>query len=477
MDAELARLDAVGLAEAIRTGQLSPAEALESSIRRMEAVDGDINAVIHRHLDEARASIDSLPDGPFRGVPMLMKDLWACEAGRPHHQGVQALKDHGAVADRDSHLVEAYREAGFVSFGRTNTPELGAGATTEPLAYGPTRNPWDLARGPGGSSGGAAAAVAAGVLPAANASDGGGSIRIPAAMCGLVGLKPSRGRISMGPHMDEWGNSVQHVVCHTVRDSAAILDATIVHVPGDGVIAPRQDEPYADLVGRDPGRLRIGFLDHAIRTNTEIDPDVADAVRATAARLEALGHHVEPSVPAPLLDESRITAWGPAFAAGTAASVAAIAAEIGRDLDDGDIEPWTMFIAERASMFPPAAVIGAQKAMTTFRRDTATWWADGFDLLLTPTCLRPAPTLGEMAPDNDDLMGVQVTTLHYSQLTQPFNVTGQPAISLPLARSREGLPIGLQFVAPYAREDLLLSLAGQLESEYRWADERAPLHP
>ncbi|HAI64030.1 MAG TPA: amidase, partial [Acidimicrobiaceae bacterium] len=192
MDAELARLDAVGLAEAIRTGQLSPAEALESSIRRMEAVDGDINAVIHRHLDEARASIDSLPDGPFRGVPMLMKDLWACEAGRPHHQGVQALKVHGAVADRDSHLVEAYRDAGFVSFGRTNTPELGAGATTEPLAYGPTRNPWDLTRGPGGSSGGAAAAVAAGVLPAANASDGGGSIRIPAAMCGLVGLKPSR---------------------------------------------------------------------------------------------------------------------------------------------------------------------------------------------------------------------------------------------------------------------------------------------
>ena len=143
-------------------------------------------------------------------------------------------------------------------------------------------------------------------------------------------------------------------MCHTVRDSAAILDATIVHVPGDGVIAPRQDEPYADLVGRDPGRLRIGFLDHAIRTNTEIDPDVADAVRATAARLEALGHHVEPSVPAPLLDETRITAWGPAFAAGTAASVAAIAAEIGRDLDDGDIEPWTMFIAERASMFAPA---------------------------------------------------------------------------------------------------------------------------
>ena len=186
-------------------------------------------------------------------------------------------------------------------------------------------------------------------------------------MCGLVGLKPSRGRISMGPHMDEWGNSVQHVVCHTVRDSAAILDATIVHVPGDGVIAPRQDEPYADLVGRDPGRLRIGFLDHAIRTNTEIDPDVADAVRATAARLEALGRCRAERARSPT---RRIPhhGVGSRLAAGTAASVAAIAAEVGRELDDNDIEPWTMFIAERASMFPPAAVIGAQKAMTTFRR-------------------------------------------------------------------------------------------------------------
>ena len=206
-------------------------------------------------------------------------------------------------------------------------------------------------------------------------------------MCGLVGLKPSRPHLD-GPAHGRVGQLGPARRVHTVRDSAAILDATIVHVPGDGVIAPRQDEPYADLVGRDPGRLRIGFLDHAIRTNTEIDPDVTRS-SATAARLEALGHHVEPSVPAPLLDESRITAWGPAFAAGTAASVAAIAAEVGRELDDGDIEPWTMFIAERASMFPPAAVIGAQKAMTTFRRDTATWWADGFDLLLTPpVCVR-----------------------------------------------------------------------------------------
>ena len=474
---QLAALDTVGLAAAIAAGEVSPAEVLDSTLERLDAVNDDLNAVIHDHREAAATDLANVPDSPFRGVPMLMKDLWACEAGRPHHQGVQALRDHGALADRDSYLVEAYRAAGFVSIGRTNTPEMGAAATTEPLAYGPTHNPWKLGHGPGGSSGGAAAAVAAGVLPAANASDGGGSIRIPAAMCGLVGLKPSRGRMSMGPHMDEWGNSVQHVVCHTVRDSAAILDATHGARPGDGVIAPAPSERYAHAMRREPGRLRIGFLDHAIRTNTEIDPEVAAAVRSTAERLEQLGHEAEPGAPAALLDEARLTAWGPAFAAGTAASVAAVAAEIGREIADGDVEPWTRFIADQAAQFPPAAVISAQRAMMTFRRDTAQWWADGFDLLLTPTCLRPAPRLGEMAPDNDDLMGVQNTTLHYSQLTQPFNVTGQPAISLPLAMSSDGLPIGLHFVAAYGREDLLLQLAAQLETEMPWADRRSPLHP
>ncbi|MEM9466907.1 MAG: amidase [Actinomycetota bacterium] len=473
---QLAALDAVGLASAIAAGEVSSIEVLDSTLERLDAVNPSINAVIHDHRAEA-AALARRPSGPFAGVPMLMKDLWACEAGRPHHQGVRALKTHGATADRDSFLIEAYREAGFVSFGRTNTPEMGAAATTEPLAYGPTRNPWNLDHGPGGSSGGAAAAVAAGVVPAANASDGGGSIRIPAAMCGLVGLKPSRGRMSMGPHMDEWGNSVQHVVCHTVRDSAAILDATHGPRPGDGVIAPPPAGPYADTMRHDPGVLRIGFLDRAIRTGTDIDPEVAEAVRSVARLLDAAGHDVEPAAPAVLLDEARITAWGPAFAAATAAAVAAVETEIGRPIGDGDVEPWTAFIARRAAQFPPAAVIAAQQAMMTFRRDAATWWDSGFDLLVTPTCLRPAPRLGEMAPDNEDLMAVQNTTLHYSQLTQPFNVTGQPAISLPLATSGDGLPIGVQFVAAYGREDLLLQVAARLEHELPWASRRSPLHP
>ncbi|MBT6372923.1 MAG: amidase, partial [Acidimicrobiaceae bacterium] len=243
-DAELARIDAVGLADLIRSGQLSAVEAVEATIDRIERLDGDLNAVIHEQFDQALelAASPDLPDGPFRGVPMLIKDLWATEAGQPHHAGIQALKEAEFTGEVDSNLVARYKQAGFVIVGRTNTPELGLVATTEPHAYGPSRNPWSTDHSTGGSSGGAAAAVAAGMLPAAHASDGGGSIRIPAAMCGLVGLKPSRGRISNGPR-EEWSFSCQHVVSHTVRDTAAILDATAIPFAGDGVVAPDHGRP------------------------------------------------------------------------------------------------------------------------------------------------------------------------------------------------------------------------------------------
>jgi len=469
---DFADLDAVATADIIRRGEASCEEVFDAAVARLDRLNPSLNAVIHPTLDAARAALAHLPDGPFRGVPFLIKDLWACEAGQPHHQGVQALRAAGVTATETSHLVTRYRQAGFVSLGRTNTPELGAGATTEPLAYGPTRNPWDLNRGAGGSSGGSAAAVAAGIVPVANASDGGGSIRIPAAMCGLVGLKPSRGRMSMGPHQDEWGQSVQHVVCHTIRDSAAILDATAGPMPGDGVIAPAPAVSYRDVITQPLGPLRIGMLDTPIRSGTVIDPDVADTVRATAAHLEDLGHFVTGDAPAALREESRIMAWSPAFTAATAASLAAIEEQVGHPLSSDDVEPWTQFIASRAASFSPADVIAAQRSMMLFRRELADWWTQGFDLLLTATCLRPAPKLGEMAPDNADLASVQNTTLHYSQLTQPFNVSGQPALSLPLGQSRDGLPIGVQFVAAYGREDLLLQLGAQLEASLGWEGRR-----
>ena len=475
---ELAHIDAVGLAELVRTGQISPRELIDDTIDRIERIDPQINAVIHPSFEKARAIADSeLPDGPFRGVPMLLKDLWPCSEGDPFHQGVLGLKNARHTASFDANITTAYRRAGFVLCGRTNSPEMGLAATTEPLSYGATRNPWDLSRSPGGSSGGAAAAVAAGMLPAANASDGGGSIRIPSAMCGLVGLKPSRGRHSQGPHNDEWSNSVQHVVCHTVRDSAAILDATAGPFPGDGVIAPAPVAPYTEMIKQPPARLRIGMLADSIRNGVAIDPEVALAVQETAALLERLGHSVDDDSPAALHDEELIGSFGPGWASGVAHSLDKFGEWLGRDITADDVEPMTWRLAERGRQMGALELTRSNDAMMRFRRLMAQWWADGHDLLLTPTCLRPPAKLGEMSATAPDPKAAVLTTLAYSTLTAPFNTTGQPAISLPLARTSTGLPIGIQLVAAYGKEHLLLQIARQLELEVRWADQRSPLHP
>jgi amidase len=477
MTDDLARLDAVALAELVRTGQASPLELVDATIERVERLDPHVNAVIHRTFDKARRiAADELPDGPFRGVPFLLKDLWPAGAGDPHHQGVKALKKANHTAEHDSNITVAYRRAGFVLCGRTNTPELGLVATTEPLAQGPSRNPWDTSRSTGGSSGGAAAAVAAGMLPAANASDGGGSIRIPAAMCGLVGLKPSRGRISMGPGQDEWGNSVQHVVAHTVRDSAAILDATAYPFPGDGVIAPTDGQPYADQVGRPARALRVGVLDTSTRSDITLQPDIAAAVGEAAALIERLGHHVEVSHPAALEDEELLAEFIALWAAGAAASVDRVGGWIGRPLGPDDVEPATWAMAEAGRGVSGPDVLRMQAAQTSFRRDLASWWTDGFDLLLTATCMRTAPKLDELTSTEDDPMRGLISSIPYAANAAPFNVSGQPAVSLPLARSESGLPIGIQLVADYGREDLLFQIAGQLEVEVDWSAVRSPLH-
>ncbi|MCY3851875.1 MAG: amidase [Acidimicrobiaceae bacterium] len=474
----LARIDAVGLAELVRNRQISPRELIDDTIDRIERLDPQVNAVIQPSFDKARAAADSeLPDGPFRGVPMLLKDLWPCSVGDPFHLGVLGLKKAGHTAAFDANITTAYRRAGFVLCGRTNSPEMGLAATTEPLSYGATRNPWDLSRSPGGSSGGAAAAVAAGMLPAANASDGGGSIRIPSAMCGLVGLKPSRGRISQGPHHDEWSNSVQHVVCHTVRDSAAILDATAGPFPGDGVIAPPPPRPYAEMIAQDPPSLRIGMLADSIRSNIQIDTEVAAAVREAAVLLGRQGHSVDEESPSALHDEDLIRSFGLGWGVGVARSLEQFSEWIGRDLTEDDVEPLTWTLAQRGRQTPALELARAADAEMTFRRLMAQWWADGHDLLLTPTCLRPPAKLGEMSAAATDPTAALRTTLAYATLTAPFNTTGQPAISLPLARSDAGLPIGVQLVAAYGKEHLLLQVARQLELEVGWTNQRSPLHP
>ncbi len=475
---ELARYDAVGLAALVRDGEVHPTEIIDDTIERMEALNPRINAVIHPTFERAReVAAGDLPDGPFRGVPMLLKDLWPASKGDPYHLGVEGLKRAGYVGGHDANIVTAYREAGFVLCGRTNTPEFGLVATTEPEAYGATHNPWDLTRGPGGSSGGAAAAVASGMIPAANASDGGGSIRIPAAMCGLVGLKPSRGRVSMGPDQDEWGNSVQHVVCHTVRDSAAILDATARPFPGDGVIAPPIGQPYLGQVGRDPGRLSIGFLAHSPRLGMEVDAEIAGVVRNTARMLDGFGHSVEESHPEVLLDEQIIDDFSAMWRVGSAASLVRIGQWLGRDVTPDDVEPATWFMGKFGDSVTGPEVISAQGAQMVYRRRMAKWWSSGHDLLVTPTCMKTAPKLGELVGTPDDPTRGLQRSIPYAAFTAPFNTTGQPAISLPLAQSSQGLPIGVQIIASYGREDLLFSVAAQLETEVGWPDRRSPVHP
>ncbi len=476
MTADLAHLDAVAQAELVRSGHASPIELVDAAIDRIEALDPKLNAVIHQRFDRAREEARSpeLPDGPFRGVPFLLKDLWPTSAGDPLHLGIKAFKEAGYVHPTDANLTTRYREAGFVILGRTNTPELGLVATTEPLAYGPTRNPWNPDHGPGGSSGGSAAAVASGMVPCANASDGGGSIRIPAAMCGLVGLKPSRGRGSMGPLRDEWGVSVQHVVSHSVRDTAAVLDAVWRPFPGDGVIAPAPARPWVEeLGGSEP--LRIGVLDHALG-GVPTHPDCTVAARRGAELAAALGHHVEDAHPDEL---ERMGDHGPLvttlWAVGAKASLRSLAPLLGRELTEDDVEPGTWALAEWGDSFSAVDLAAAQGAMATIRRDLAAWWED-FDVLITPTTAAPPPPLGQLVGTNEEPLRGLYGSTPYATFTAVFNQSGQPAISLPLQRTADGLPVGTQFVAAYGREDLLLGLAAQLEAEVRWADHRAPLH-
>src|SRR5947207_3602120 len=304
MSDELAFLDATAQADLVRRGKASATELVDAAISRIERVNGELNAVIMPLFDKARALAASreLPDGPFRGVPFLVKDIFCHTAGDPYHGGMKLLRRLGWTEKADTHLGQKFRAAGLVFVGRTNVPELGSLPTTEPDAYGPTRNPWDTARSSGGSSGGAAAAVAAGLVPAAHANDGGGSIRIPASECGLVGLKPSRGRVSFGPDLGEPIAGLAHegVVTRSVRDTAALLDILAGYEPGDPHTAPPPLRPYAQEVGTDPGKLRIGILVRLPGETAPTHPDCRAAAESAARLLESLGHTVEPSHPAAL---------------------------------------------------------------------------------------------------------------------------------------------------------------------------------
>jgi amidase len=472
MTDELALLDATAQAELVRSGEASPTELVEGAIARIEAMNGELNAVIHPLFEKARqAAGGELPDGPFAGVPMLLKDLVAHSAGDPFCEGMRFLRDLGWTEDEDTELVARFRRAGFLICGKTNTPELGILATTEPEAFGATRNPWDPERSPGGSSGGSAAAVAAGMVPVAHANDGGGSIRIPASACGVVGLKPSRGRTTLAPEFGDinCGLVAEHVVCRSVRDAAGVLDAVHGPAPGDPYVAPAPARPYLQEVGADPGRLRVGVRSAGPPGQFETHPACSDAVESTAMLLESLGHDVVESSPQALDDPVHVERFIGRWATGAAFDLDYWARKTGKEITAADVEASTWALNEGArTLTGPDYLSGLEYQQRTTRR-AADWWASGFDLLLTPTMGEPPTRLGEFAAAPDDPTAPLLRSVRPAGFTAFWNVTGQPAMSLPLHWNEDGLPIGVQLVAELGREDLLIRVAAQLEKARPWA--------
>jgi len=475
---DLMDLDACEQAALVRRGEVSPTELVEAAIARIEERDPVLNAVVHRLFAKARADAEGhLPEGPFRGVPMLLKDLLAHSAGDPMHEGMLALKEISWTEPEDTYLVTRLRRAGFLFVGRTNTPEMGLLPTTEPTLYGPSRNPWDLYRSTGGSSGGSAAAVAARMVAVAHANDGGGSIRIPASECGLVGLKPTRGRVSVGPDYGEvWAGLVaEGVLSRSVRDSAAVLDVVNGPMPGDPYFAPPPVRPYAQEVGAAPGRLRVGMLTTDPGGSTTVHADCVAAVRSTAALLEELGHEVTEDYPLSLADPTLISNFLVVYAAYAGWCLEDVLEKTGTEVDQSGCEPLTWELAQMSRQTTAAQYIMAVQHLHSFARKVRRWWeSEGHDVLLTPTIPEPPLRLGQFESTQENPLAPVFRSAGVVPFAAPFNVTGQPAISLPLEVDGDGLPIGIQLVGGYGREDQLLRLASQLESARPWADRRPP---
>jgi amidase len=480
MTDDLASLDATAQAALVRAREISPVELIDAAIARIKTVNPQLNAVIIPLFEQARAQAASttLPEGPFRGVPLLIKDLVCQTKGDPYHAGMRLLRERQWTADHDTYLAAKFRAAGFICVGRTNVPELGPIPTTEPLAYGPTHNPWDTTRSPGGSSGGSAAAVASGMVPVAHGNDGGGSIRIPSSACGLVGLKPSHGRTSQGPDMgDAWNGAIaEHVLTRSVRDTAAVLDAVAGPMPGDPCVAPPPARPFRDEVGANPGRLRIGLLTQATGHLAEVHADCVAAAQDAARLLASLGHVVEESYP-PALDDAEFQVhFGAVVTSWTARDLDFWSAQTGHTIGPHDVEPYTWALAEMGRAVSAKDYVAAAVWLQAYTRRLASWWAGGFDLLLTPTMAEPPVKLGELTATPDNPMRGFLRSIPFVAFTAVFNVTGQPAISLPLYWNAQGLPIGAHLVAAYGREDLLIRIAAQLEQARPWSQRRPPVH-
>ena len=463
--------DAVGLADLVRKKQVSASELLDEAIARTAKVDQQINAVVVKHYDYARAQIEKgLPDGPFTGVPFLLKDLDVLEGTRTT-SGASVYNDN--VADHTGTLAQRFLATGVTIFGKSSSPEFGLMPTTECRLFGPTRNPWNLAHSSGGSSGGAGAAVAARILPVAHASDGGGSIRIPASASGVFGLKPTRARNPLGPDRGEgWGGfSCGHVLSISVRDSAAMLDAVQGPEPSSLYVAPPPQRPFLEEVSRAPGRLRIAFTDQS-PYGEAIDPEIAAAVREVASLLAGLGHHVEERAPVLATDPAAVMST--IVSANTALSVRQAEQRFGRAMTENDFEILTLAMAQNAQNATATDYVAAQLAAFQISRGLATFF-ETCDVFLCPTLCSPPLRIGELNSMSEDLSHIAPILRRYMPATAMFNMSGQPAMSVPLAWNAAGLPLGMMFAARFGDEATLFRLAAQLEQERPWRDKLPPV--
>ncbi len=463
---EYSEYDGLGLAELVRKGEVSPAELVEEALTRIDRHNPTLNAVVYDARDQAREAVKSeLPNGPFRGVPFLIKDLGCPVAGMPRTSGSRFLKDEIPAADGE--LTRRYRATGVVLLGKTNTPELGITGTTESALLGPCRSPWSPDHIAGGSSGGAAAATAAGIVPLAHASDGLGSIRIPAACCGLFGLKTTRERNPSGPIDPEraTGFSVDHVVSRTVRDSAAMLDCTGYPEAASPYATPAKARPYLEEIATEPGRLRIAFSSQT-PSGRPIDPEVEAALKETCALLESLGHDV---IERDLGVDYRelYKAQGIVAAANAAASLRALVARVGREPNEDELEPLTWDGMRKGEQLTGERVMRAWGSLRVLCRGLLQLFEE-VDVFLTPVMGTPPPEIGHIDPVKLEPRELRRRQARLFPFTPPCNFTGQPAMSVPLAESAAGLPLGMQFAARYADEATLFRLAAQLEEAKPW---------
>ncbi len=497
---EYVNYDATALAELVRNSDVTPAELLETAIARAEAVNPQLNAIVTPLYDKGRDMAEHLPQaGPFRGVPFLLKDLESEWAGTPLKSGCRGYQNY--VSTIDSEVVRRLKMAGLVFFGKTNTPEFGLTPYTESKLYGPARNPWKLTHSPGGSSGGSAVAVAAGIVPAATASDGGGSIRIPAACCGLFGLKPSRGRVTLGPqHGELWNGAVaSHVLTRSVRDSAGFLDVmaggpTYRPLAGDPYSIAPPERSFREEVGREPGKLRIAFSTQALIASQPTHPECVKAVQETARLLERLGHSVE-EIPLPYEKTIVTEAFFLNVLSETAGALRQLGDYLGRPVRRTDVELNTWAQARLADGFS-AADMAHQKRRWNGLNRTMGQLHETYDLFLTPTLPRPPIAIGTFQNTASEqrllklvdslgglkyLNGTKTVTdlaersLGYISFTVITNMTGQPSMSVPLHWSADELPIGVMFAAKLGDEATLFRLAGQLEEAKPWFTQRPHL--